>query len=113
MPQAFGVTADDLFTGTAGFPPVPLTGAPIRAQGEHGVSQAASGLDLTEVESLRRDLDEVICEQSMTSASVDGWEATVMRHGRATWERTAVAMLTRKQDLGIGCIGSANEPGGS
>lgn len=27
---AFGVTADDLFTSTAGFPPVPLTGAPIR-----------------------------------------------------------------------------------
>jgi hypothetical protein len=49
----------------------------------------------------------------MTWASLDDWEATVMRQGRATWERAAVAMLTRKQDLGIGCIGSTNEPGGS
>jgi hypothetical protein len=86
---AFGVTVDDLFTGTAAFTAVPVTGAPIRAQGE----QAAGGLDLAEVESLRRDLDEVICEQSMTAASLDDWEATVMRHGRATRERPAIVML--------------------
>jgi hypothetical protein len=43
-------------------------------------SLMGAGLDLTEVESLRRDLDEVICEQSITSASLDDWEATVTRH---------------------------------
>ena len=90
---AFGIAVDQLFTGMADSGPVPLSGAPIRAQGECRASDMAGGHDLSEVESLRRDLNEVLCERSLTPASLDDWEATVMRHGQATRERPAILML--------------------
>jgi tetratricopeptide (TPR) repeat protein len=90
---AFGIAVDQLFTGMAESGPVALSGAPIRAQGEDGPSHMAGGHDLSEIESLRRELNEVLCEHSLTPSSLDDWEATVMRHGQATRERPAILML--------------------
>src|SRR6266567_8100353 len=90
---AFGMAGDELFTSAADSRAAPLMGAPIRAQGERATGLAAHGIDSVEVESLRCGLNELICEHSLTSASLDDWEATVMRHGQATRKRPAIVML--------------------
>lgn len=49
--------------------------------------------DLREVELVRRDLVEALCEGAIAEASLDDWDLTVLRHGRATRDRPAGVLL--------------------
>lgn len=90
---AFGIRPEELFTDPAGRQLVPAAGAPIRAQGNQGPNPLVTDSDLVQVESLRQSLHEVISEHSLTAASLEDWERTVIEHGLATRERPARLML--------------------
>jgi transcriptional regulator with XRE-family HTH domain len=45
--------------------------------------------DLAQLELLRQELGDVLCEGSMAEGSLDEWEQSVLQHGRATRDRPA------------------------
>ncbi len=64
-----------------------------RAASDHVVAVSAIGLpDLHQVELLRQGLNDALSEGTMAEASIDDWERTVIRYGRASRDRPAVAI---------------------
>lgn len=53
----------------------------------------AAGAALSQIELLRRSLNETITETTMTPASLDDWEQTVFQHGQATRDRAPAVLL--------------------
>lgn len=68
-----------------------------RTKGSDAVpDNAGSPAGLSEIEQLRRGLNDLICDRTMTPASVDDWEQTVYQHGHTTRDRAPAVLL---QDL--------------
>lgn len=68
-------------------------GSAAQASSRHIAGVVARPDNLLSVERLRQALSETITETALSTASLDEWEATVLRHGEATRDRAPRVLL--------------------
>lgn len=81
---------DDALTGE---PDAPAADDGTALSASTGAAVAARTKDLHQVEPLRQGLNDALSEGGMAEASLDEWERTVVRYGRATRDRPAGVLL--------------------